>query len=141
MGGNVIFSYSRLSDRANFAKMVSEISDVARGSCATGESHRLLFYDEDVATPYLAGLFSAPGGCQLIRSTVVTPFTSTETDGCDTLLFREFSPPMTTKAGMDSNRMQTSGWTVVGGWSSNDGRFGFEYYRRQFNSAGGCGAQ
>ncbi len=74
VGGMQIFSSTRTRDRNDFQAMVTEMSNTIRKKC----SGPVLFDDEDIATPYLSIADEKIGDCQVIRETVVTPFTAAQ---------------------------------------------------------------
>jgi hypothetical protein len=132
MGKCRIFSSSATADRANFATMVNQFSTAAGRDCASGSPRKILFEDEDVITPYLVGVDSALGRCEVVRLTPVTPLTEAEAEDCGNLLVTEIAPPgprMFRYANPRNPNFARHQWAEMDRWASGDERYGFIIYR------------
>jgi hypothetical protein len=129
MGGTRIFSSSRQTDRANFAAMVTGISQATEEACRSGGVHSVFFDDHDVVVPYLELDRSVTNGCHIIRETVVTPFSKAELQGCDVEVIRESSPYRRDTELAVTDGLDLPPWSRTIRWFSSDGRFGFAAYR------------
>lgn len=132
---NKIFVSSRNADRAEFASMVSVMSENAQRTCGAHVPRKLLFADGDIVVPYLQTVHDTFGGCEIAREIVITPFSKSELEDCNTVFIREFSPSYPyglavdpRRRGVSDARVEGIPWTEIERWTSNSGIFGFAMY-------------
>ncbi|HEY0784804.1 MAG TPA: hypothetical protein VGD62_02975 [Acidobacteriaceae bacterium] len=108
-----------------FRAFTAAVGDEVESACGSGL--RVLFSDNDVATPYLVGRIAGLRGCQVVRETTVTPFSPADLLDCSAILLSEEHLPDTPGAG--SGAWTGLGLRPVGRWRSTAGHFGYETFR------------